>query len=88
MCPDPISPKEVSRYECEDSSLGVATLLNIVDGLKILPEADDARRLARFFLGPEASAIEDAIEATRLAEKTVREARATFLGLSGSGRRR
>jgi transcriptional regulator with XRE-family HTH domain len=54
-CPEPLSTRAVAGYEKRgngDSSIALDNLLNVVRGLAI-QGTDDAKRLARFFLGPE-----------------------------------
>lgn len=86
-CPHAVAGKDISRYETGSNSLNVRTLLNVVNGLEV-PGEGDAWRLAAFFAGPDAEAIDAAREALREHEESSRRTRNLLERLAGRGRRR
>lgn len=86
---DPVGlgKNRISNIEKGANSLSVANLTKLLVPLGV-PGATDALRLARFFLGPEAAAIDHAIEAARDLEDEARKARRTLEPLATRRRRR
>lgn len=87
-CAPPLGKTSIFNYEKQASSMSVSNVLRIVNALKIAEGAADQVRLARFFLGPDAVALEDAIEAHRQAEASHRRQRRQLERIEGRGRPR